>query len=405
MIIFPQPWMNAEETRTVMGVLNREGDMARFVGGCVRSAVLNLPISDVDIATRYVPDEVTARLEADGIKVIPTGLQHGTVTAVVNHERFEITTLRLDVETDGRRAVVAFTEDWQEDAARRDFTMNAMFLRPDGTLIDPFGGHADALAGRVRFVGDPETRIREDVLRILRFFRFHAHFGKGDLDADGLRACHDTADLIPTLSGERLRVEFLKLLAAPAPFMVLRAMDETGILAHFLPGPYAHEALGRLIGFGEDANPDPLLRLAAFAPERDGQAFQASERMRFSNMEMARFADLSRVLLETKGDPLSARREIYRLGNKLFEDSVRLSFARSELDPAEAVKLLRQSADWPRPEFPLRGADLVEMGLAAGPAVGDLLRQLEFWWAGEDFRPGRDACLAKARQIVSMEQT
>ena len=401
MHIAPLPWMTSPETRAVMDVLNRDGDMARFVGGCVRSAVLDLPISDIDIATRHTPEQTTKLLEADGIRVVPTGLQHGTVTAVVNHEHFEITTLRLDVETDGRRAVVAFTEDWKEDAARRDFTMNAMFLRPDGRLDDPFGGHADALNGRVRFVGDPATRIREDVLRILRFFRFHAHFGKDGIDPAGLEACAEHAGLIDTLSGERIRTEFLKLLAAPAPVAVLEIMDAVDILQWFLPGPYDPAALTGLIAF-ETTDPDPLLRLAALAPERPEQAFRASDRMRFSNAETARFTALSQGGL-AKTDGPAVRRIIYRHGNALFEDLVRLAKAGGRIDSSEALALITRSRDWPRPDLPVRGADIVEMGIAAGPAVGDLLRKVETWWIAQDFAPGRAHCLAEIRQMAGKE--
>ncbi|UUX48526.1 CCA tRNA nucleotidyltransferase [Nisaea acidiphila] len=402
MRIPPQTWMTAPETRAVMDILNRDGDMARFVGGCVRSAVLDLPIADVDIATRYNPETVTKILEAEGIRVVPTGLEHGTVTAVVNHEHFEITTLRLDVETDGRRAVVAFTEDWREDAARRDFTMNAMFMRPDGSLDDPFGGHSDALAGKVRFVGDPVTRIREDVLRILRFFRFHAHYGRGAIDPAGLHACHETAPLIRELSGERIRVEFLKLLVAPSPLSVLEIMEKSGVLPVFLPGPYDFETLSRLIAFGS-RTPDPVLRLAAFAPERADQAFRASERMRFSNAEAARFHTLSTTELAPLPEEAAARREIYRHGNALFEDLIRLQAARGVLDLRHAERLRTLSAHWPKPELPVRGADLVKMGLAAGPAVGEALRRLEAWWIAGDFAPDRETCLAETRRIIAEE--
>ncbi|WP_420402263.1 CCA tRNA nucleotidyltransferase [Nisaea sp.] len=402
MRISPKPWMTAPETRAVMEILNRDGDMARFVGGCVRSAVLDLPIADVDIATRYTPERVIEQLRDAGIRVIPTGLDHGTVTAVVNHEHFEITTLRLDVETDGRRAVVAFTEDWREDAARRDFTMNAMFLRPDGNLDDPFGGHGDALAGKVRFVGDPTTRIREDVLRILRFFRFHAYYGKGEVDPAGLKACHDNAGLIDCLSGERIRVEFLKLLSAPSPLPVLQLMVNAGVLPVFLPGPYDLEALLRLTSM-DAGSPDPILRLAALAPERPGHAFRASSRMRFSNAEAARFHALS--ISELDPDAATARSEIYRLGNALFEDLVRLRVARGVLASADGEALIGVSRSWPKPDLPVRGADLVEMGLAAGPAVGEALRRLEAWWIARDFVPDRDACLAETRRIIAEDKT
>lgn len=399
-----QPWMTCPETRAVMDVLNHDGDMARFVGGCVRSAVLDLPIADVDIATRHLPEETTRLLREAGIRVEPTGLQHGTVTAVINHEHFEITTLRLDVETDGRRAVVAFTDDWREDAARRDFTMNAMFLRPDGTLDDPFGGHGDALSGRVRFVGDPATRIQEDVLRILRFFRFHAYYGKDGIDPTGLKACAAHAEMIDTLSGERIRVEFLKLLSAPEPEQVLEAMEEAGIFTAFLPGPYSRDDLVRLREI-EGTEPDALLRLAAFAPERDGHAFKASKRMRFSNAQIARFRDLSRASVGGLEAEIDIRRAIYTLGNALFEDAARLAFARGGITRETADVLLSASAAWPKPELPVRGKDIMEIGLAAGPGIGEVLKQVENWWIGGNFEAGRETALAEARRIVEREHS
>ncbi|WP_193173787.1 CCA tRNA nucleotidyltransferase [Nisaea nitritireducens] len=402
MRISPLPWMTSPETRAVMDVLNRDGDMARFVGGCVRSAVLHLPIADIDIATRLTPEKTTELLKDAGIRVVPTGLQHGTVTAVINHEHFEITTLRLDVETDGRRAIVAFTEDWKEDAARRDFTMNAMFLRPDGTLEDPFGGHGDALSGRVRFVGDPATRIQEDVLRILRFFRFHAHFGKDGIDPVGLKACADHAGLIESLSGERIGAEFLKLLAAPDPVSVLEVMESAGILQSYLPGPYDPTALTRLIAF-EPAVADPILRLAAFAPEVPEQAFRASARMRFSNADATRFTRLSGRNLEEMPDAPAMRRQIYIHGNALFEDLVRLAYANGDLEQERAQDLIARSQDWPKPDLPLRGADLVKMGIAAGPGVGDFLRKIETWWIERDFSPGHEECLAEVHRIAGKE--
>lgn len=387
----------------VMEVLNRDGDMARFVGGCVRSAVLALPISDIDIATRHTPEKASEILQAAGIRVVPTGLQHGTVTAIVNHEHYEITTLRLDVETDGRRAIVAFTEDWREDAARRDFTMNAMFLRPDGTLDDPFGGHADALNGRVRFVGDPATRIREDVLRILRFFRFHAHFGKAGIDPAGLKACADHAGLIGNLSGERIRAEFLKILAAPEPVAVLETMEAANALQCYLPGPYDHLALARVIELEREAA-DPILRLAAFAPERPRQSFQASARMRFSNAEAARFTRLSEAQLRDLSNAPATRRQIQIHGNALFEDLVRLAFAGGVVERDQAQNLILQSKSWPKPDLPVRGGDLLEIGIAAGPGVGDLLSKIETWWIARDFLPGREECLAEIRRITGKEQ-
>ena len=228
------PWLPAADTRAVLEALMADGKPARLVGGCVRDALAGRPVTDVDIATPETPPRVIDLLRAAGLKAVPTGVEHGTVTAVVRGKPFEVTTLRRDVTTDGRHAVVAFTDDWTEDAARRDFTMNALSADPDGRVHDPFDGVADLAAGRVRFVGEARARIREDVLRILRFFRFHAHYGKGAPDADGLAACRELAPLLPRLSAERVATELLKLLKAPDAAATVRMMREAGILAPIL---------------------------------------------------------------------------------------------------------------------------------------------------------------------------
>src|SRR5437016_4998039 len=233
--IAPQPWMVEPSTRAVLAALSAGGVEARFVGGSVRDALLGAPTGDIDIATPAPPERIIELLEKRGIKVVPTGLTHGTVTAVVPPRHFEITTLRRDVETYGRRARVAFDADWAADAARRDFSINAIFLAPDGTIYDPVGGLADLRARRVRFVGDPSTRIAEDVLRLLRYYRFEARFGTGDGDPDGRAACHAAAHLLPSLSAERVAQELIKLLEAPDPIAVLRMMQEDGVLAVILP--------------------------------------------------------------------------------------------------------------------------------------------------------------------------
>jgi poly(A) polymerase len=263
----PQPWMTAPETVAVMAALSAAGGEARFVGGCVRDALVGRKVRDVDIATHEPPERVLNLLARAGIKAIPTGIKHGTVTAVIGARHFEITTLRRDVETYGRHAKVEYTDDWQADAARRDFTMNALFCGADGSIYDPFGGAADLRAQRVRFVGDPEARIREDVLRLLRFFRFHAHYGKPPPDAAALAACRSLAHLLPTLSGERICAETLKLLSAPEPADVIDLMGEAGVLANFLPEATRNDQLRALVALESSAprdlmpRTDPLRRL------------------------------------------------------------------------------------------------------------------------------------------------
>ena len=229
------PWMDDPPVQALLAALTRGGIAARFVGGCVRDTVLGRPVGEIDIAVDKPPETVMRALEAADLKVVPTGLKHGTVTAIVKGKPFELTTLRRDVETDGRRAVVAFTDDWRIDAERRDFTFNAMYAEPDGTIWDPFDGRADLLAGRVRFIGDPDQRIAEDRLRVLRFFRFHAWFGKPPLDSAGFDACRRNAGALSSLSAERVAKELLRLLAAPAPTDALEAMAEAGALDHWLP--------------------------------------------------------------------------------------------------------------------------------------------------------------------------
>src|SRR5882724_8262937 len=257
----PPPWMADPSVRTLLGALARAGIAARFVGGCVRNTVVGRPVEDIDIAVDRPPETVMRALEAAALKVVPTGIKHGTVTAIVRGRSFELTTLRRDVETDGRRAVVAFTDDWLEDAKRRDFTFNAMYADPDGTIWDPFDGRADLLAGRVCFIGDPDQRIAEDHLRILRFFRFYAWFGRSPLDGAGFDACRRNVGSLSSLSAERVAKELLRLLAALAPADALEAMAEAGALDHWLPEYTGAARLKALIA--REDTPDPLRRLAA----------------------------------------------------------------------------------------------------------------------------------------------
>ncbi|TRO86163.1 CCA tRNA nucleotidyltransferase, partial [Glycocaulis profundi] len=287
-------WMRDPATRAVMAALEaaRPGS-ARYVGGAVRNALTGHPVHDVDIATSLTPDAVTTALQAAGIKAVPTGVEHGTVTAVADHRPFEITTLRHDVETDGRRAVVAFTESWQEDAARRDFRLNALYADPDGTIHDFHGGVDDALAGRIVFIGEPRDRIREDYLRILRFYRFHAWYGRGPLDAEGQAACAALKGGMSQLSAERVWKEFKKLLAAPDPSEALRAMSEAGVLAAILPAPFDPALALAAIPL----TADPLLRAAALIGADPEAAAALSDSMKVSKAERARLEAACAALL------------------------------------------------------------------------------------------------------------
>jgi poly(A) polymerase len=389
--IAPQPWMKAPATEAVLQALGGEG---RFVGGCVRDALLGRTVGDIDIATPFPPDEVTRRLAAAGIKVVPTGLTHGTVTAVALGRPFEITTLRRDVETDGRHARVAFTDDWAADAARRDFTMNALFLDAEGAVFDPMGGLADLSAHRVRFVGDPATRIREDVLRILRFYRFHAHYGEGEADAAARAACRALAHLLPSLSRERVAAELMKLLAASDPPPTLRLMDEDGVLTVILPEARHVDRLAALVSL--EPEPDALRRLAALIA---GGAETVAERLRLSSADRERLALLKAppFAIDLAGDERAQHRAIYRLGGATYRDLVLLCAAEDGAgDRAQALLALAER--WPAPQFPLRGADLTAAGVPPGPRLGRLLAEIETWWEAGDFRADRTQCLAELKR-------
>ena len=406
----PQPWMIAAETVAVMAALSSAGGEARFVGGCVRDALLGRPVSDIDIATHEPPERVMNLLARGGIKAIPTGIKHGTVTAVVGTRHFEITTLRRDVETYGRHAKVEYTNDWQADAARRDFTINTLFCAADGTVYDPFGGLADLRARRVRFVGDAEARIREDVLRLLRFFRFYAYYGAAPPDPAALAACRALAPLLPTLSGERVCGETLKLLLAPDPAAVFETMRDNDVLRHFLPEAKRIDRLRALVGVERLAPPgfmiraDAIRRLAALLDGGEAAAADVAGRLRFSNSERERLGGLAAGPLPSPAMDAAARhRLIYRLGPGRFRDRTLIAWA--EAGPhaaAEAwISLLRTGIEWAPPRFPLKGRDAVRLGVPPGPAVGRLMAALEDWWIAGDFKADRAACLEKLKESVA----
>lgn len=410
--IAPQPWMTAAETRAVVEALTRDGGEIRFVGGCVRDAVAGRPVKDVDLATPLPPDEIVRRLDDAGLRAVPTGIAHGTVTAVVASRHFEITTLRIDVETDGRRARVAFTDDWDADAARRDLTINALSCTPDGTVHDPFGGVADLEAGRVRFVGDPEERIREDVLRLLRFFRFHAHFGRGHLDPAGLAACRRLGHLLPTLSGERIQAELLRLLEAPNAADTLERMHEEDILDHVLPEATAFDRLRRLVVLEDhhDVALPPVRRLAAVV-NGDRPVLRAlADRLRLSNRDRDYLLRVHAALPGFK--PIAGAGErhrwFYRHGASDYADLVLLHWAGRETSPAGLGRELADAAAWRRPQFPVDGRDVQALGIRPGPEVGALLTAVEEWWTQHDFEPDRAACLdrlgALARRVRPGEE-
>ena len=396
----PQPWMTEPAVSRLLRALTSGGVEARFVGGCVRNALLRLPVADVDLATPAQPDETTRVLQAAGVRVLPTGVKHGTVTAIVDGKSFEITTLRRDVETDGRHAVVAYTHDWAEDAARRDFTMNAIFCSPDGTLFDPVGGLPDLAARRVRFVGEARQRIREDVLRLLRYFRFYAHYGAPPPDAQALEACHELASLLPRLSGERVREELAKLLLAPTAAEVWRLMLEEGIVVHLIPAADDAMRLGKLVELEQAFGlADWLRRLAALLPRGREIALSGAEQLRLSNEQRDRLAAMldPAMPVEPSISGPDLRRAFYRLGSDLTLDLALLRAAERG-DAAEKLEpLIHAGANWIRPRFPVSGADILALGVPPGRRVGELLGDVEAWWIERDFAPDRQECLEEMR--------
>ncbi|MBB6123218.1 CCA tRNA nucleotidyltransferase [Sphingobium subterraneum] len=388
------PWRHRPGLDELFAVLEAETDTVRYVGGAVRDGLLGDPVSDIDLATTYPPDETMARLHGAGIKVVPTGIAHGTVTAIIDHRPVEITTLRHDVETDGRRATVAYTDDWQADAARRDFTINALYASPiDGRISDYFSGLDDLAAGRVRFIGDPGARISEDHLRILRFFRFFARFGQGAPDAAAYEACRAHANSLMALSRERIADELLKLLALPHPVPAVRLMVEGDILAPVLP-EITSEGLAHLATLVDreaaaGVQPCAVLRLAALLP-RDGRiGEQAAARLKLSNKARKRIATA------LSGPPAhgSARELAFRVGQESAIDMILLDPAK---DPRD-VSVLRA---WHVPALPVGGADLLALGMAPGPDIARTLTQIREQWIAEGF-PSAERARAIAAQIAS----
>jgi poly(A) polymerase len=399
----PPPWVSEPASRALLDALAEAGIAARFVGGCVRDALLGRPaaeIADIDLATPARPEEVIAALDKAGIKTVPTGIEHGTVTAVVPPRHYEITTLRRDVETYGRRALVAFDADWSEDAARRDFTINAIYLDPDGSVHDPVGGLADLAAHRVRFVGDPATRIAEDVLRVLRYYRFEARFGRGTGDAAARAACRAAVSLLPTLSPERVAQELIRLLAVADPVPALHMMQEDGILEVVLPEATRLDRLGRLIATGLDI--DPLLRLAAIMEVDAAGAKALAERLRLSNAQRDRLARLARPWpLDPTGDTRAQRLALYRLSSERYRDLALLTAADGRIDEGRLADLLAFADTWKPPELPLAGRDVTALGIPPGPRVGRLLSHVRRRWEQSDFTAGREECLAYLKELAS----
>lgn len=388
--------------------LVKAGHEARFVGGAVRDTLLGNPVSDVDLATTAHPDVVTKVLTDAGIKVVPTGIAHGTVTAVLGGRGIEITTLRRDVETDGRHAVVAYTDSWQEDAARRDFTMNAMSRDAAGKIYDYFGGLEDAKAGRVKFVGDASARITEDALRILRFFRFYAWYGKTEPDAATLQAIEFAAPTLKNLSRERIWKETKKLLGAPNPSDAWMLMLKHKIVPEFFPQGTNLKTLCNLLSYEhvrktrKDYN--PILRLAALLHEQKTSAPEMKEHFAHSHDETQKLALFLKNPIDGRGetDVMTLSFALHRYGLDLTEEFLVLSMAQGVQFNWESARGVLEN--WQPKTFPLKGDDVLALlshvGLPPGPRVGEILHAVEAWWVAQNFVPDHAACITKAKSLI-----
>ena len=402
-------WLAEPAVRRLIAALAAGGIEARFVGGCVRDAIVGFGTGDIDLATPARPEAVMAALAASRIKALPTGLAHGTVTAMVRPRTFEITTLRRDVETDGRHARVAFDAGWAEDAARRDFTINAIYMAPDGMLDDPVGGRADLAARRVRFVGDAATRIAEDVLRILRYYRFEARFGGGDGDVEARAACRDAAGKLSTLSAERVWRELSALLGLPRPIRALTMMRDDGILAALLPEGTRLDRLERVLAWesiwdGAAMKPFPniLWRLAALIDVDRSGAVALARRLRLSAAQRERLTGLAKPWpLDPSANEQAQRLALYRVGWENFLGIVYLLAAEGRLSAKKLNEVIRQAGRWTPPAFPLGGEDVTALGIAPGPRVGRLLSAVKRWWEEGDFAADRDACLTRLKELAA----
>jgi poly(A) polymerase len=409
-------WLSDRNLQRLLSALGENGEEARIAGGAVRNTLMGGAVTDIDIATTTQPEETMRRAKAAGFKPVPTGLAHGTVTVIAGGRAFEVTTLRADVETDGRHARVAFGRDWKADAERRDFTINALYAKADGTIVDLVGGLADIGSRTLRFIGDPEARIREDYLRILRFFRFFAWYGAGRPDAEGLKACARLKDGLRQLSAERVWSELKKLLSAPDPSRALLWMRQAGVLSLVLPESekWGIDAIHALAKAEADLGwtPDPLSRLEAIVPPDAVRMKELGRRLKLSRAEADRLVGwaLAEPVAAATSDAAFSRR-LYRGDLRAIEDRLRLAFAsargRAAKDDGALVeagsysRLLGFLEKWRRPVFPITGQDLRELGLKQGKALGSLLAELESEWVESGFKPDRDALMARAAEKIS----
>lgn len=409
-------WLGDKKLQSVLRHLNRDGEQARIAGGAVRNALMGASVSDIDVATTCLPDETVRRAEEAGLKAVPTGIEHGTVTVVVEGHPFEVTTLREDVETDGRRAKVQFGRDWRADADRRDFTINGLYAEADGTVIDLVGGVADIENRVLRFIGDAETRIREDYLRIMRFFRFFAWYGDGRPDAEGLKACARLKDGLNGLSAERVWAELNKLLSAPDPSRALLWMRQAGVLSLVLPESekWGIDAIHGLIATEKALGwtPDALLRLQAIVPRDKARMIELGERLRLSGDEADRAANWadSPVIQDTLSDDAFVKL-LYRQDVQGLVDQLRLALSsartRGETDDQALVeaggygRLIAEAEKWQRPKFPVSGKDLLALGFKPGTELGALLTRLEDEWIETLFKLDKKSLLARAGEFTA----
>jgi tRNA nucleotidyltransferase/poly(A) polymerase len=397
-------WLKRPATARVFAALSGPGIETRAVGGAVRNALLGLPVTEVDLATTAVPEETMSLARKAGLKAVPTGVEHGTVTIIADGVPFEVTTLRRDVETFGRHATVAFTKNFEEDARRRDFTINALYADGEGRVFDPLGGYDDLVAGRVSFIGDAEARIKEDYLRILSFFRFHAYYGRGALDPEGLRAAVKLRDGLAHLSAERIAAELKRLLMAPRARRAVETLFDYGLLVDLLGGAPRLDRFARLVAIEEGVSraSDAMTRLAALAVFVAEDAARLGARLRLSNAEQA-VLGLGADDHERHGLPVedAAKRLLYRLGATDYPTYVLIAWADSAAAPDDASwrKALDLPQCWQAPAFPLRGSDIAALGDISGPEIGIILRRLEADWVAGGFTASREALLAKAAAL------
>ncbi|MBB4167852.1 CCA tRNA nucleotidyltransferase [Rhizobium sp. BK538] len=410
-----ETWFKDPALTRVFTLLNADGGEGRVVGGAVRNSLMGRPVNDIDLATTLTPEQVIERAAAFGIKAVPTGVAHGTVTLVIDGKPFEVTTLRADVETDGRRAKVAFSSDWQTDAERRDLTINALYVDSKGDVIDLVGGLADIEKRNIRFIGDAATRVGEDYLRILRFFRFFAYYGSGRPDADGLRACVSARAKLKTLSAERLWSELRKLLSAEDPGRALLWMRQVGVLSEILPetDKWGIDAVPALISTEKALGwkPDPLLRLAAIIPPDADRLEKMAARLKLANAEFAWFKAWAKApVINDELSSAAFARLLYRHGGDGIQTRLKLALAtargKAEGDMQEMArsarlgKLLELAENWKKPQFPINGTDVMGAGVSAGKQVGETLSALENFWIEENFSPDRAALLARLNDLT-----